>query len=305
MEKKLKRTEYVYSLLFIFVLVCALGAFFYGVQIGTDRAEAKYNQILEDKKEPSKFAAYDQQYLVSFYHTIFSPYRDFQKKWFEYTDDIELQRKSVDPASLFKELSKLADEHYSMLEKASMPNTSPLLQKAQTNYMKSLKLFSDASNQFKSKVASLSGRAILNQINEDAYFQEAEQFGLQAQNQYFHSIVQWNLMTNKQLAGTALVTKQDLTFKEWNGLSLNVKNNFITALLYSQKMYKPFYPHDLTQRVDELIKNGNASILKLTTIKQVVETLMDTAAVRSGDYIKGKNKYYENEKLPQLPFFFE
>src|SRR5687767_953903 len=127
MNKKLTRTEYMFSLFFIFMLVCVIGSFFYGVKIGTNKAEAKYLHFLEDQKEPPAISAYDQQSLVSFYHTIFLPYRDFQKKWFEYTEDIELQSKSVEPSSLFKELSKLANEQYNVLKKASMPNTSPLL----------------------------------------------------------------------------------------------------------------------------------------------------------------------------------
>jgi hypothetical protein len=36
-----------------------------------------------------------------------------------------------------------------------------------------------------------------------------------------------------------------------------------------------------------------------------VELLIGTDAVRSGDFIRGKTKFYSSETLPQIPFFFE
>ena len=41
MEKRITRTEMLFSLGFLFMLIFAVGAFFYGVKIGSDKTEAK------------------------------------------------------------------------------------------------------------------------------------------------------------------------------------------------------------------------------------------------------------------------
>jgi len=80
MEKRLTRTEMLFSLGFLFMLVFAVGAFFYGVKMGSDKTEAKF---IEQTKHLSSgnvksATAYQQQDLVSFYHTVFLPYREFE-----------------------------------------------------------------------------------------------------------------------------------------------------------------------------------------------------------------------------------
>src|SRR5690554_1547376 len=96
MSKRLSRSDYIFTLIFIFMLVLTIAAFFYGLKTGKENAETKYEQMLIEKEEiPVELTAYDQQYLVSFYHTIYLPYRDFQKKWFEHMDSIDLRRNTT------------------------------------------------------------------------------------------------------------------------------------------------------------------------------------------------------------------
>lgn len=79
MDKRLTRTDYLFALMFIFMLVCILGAFFYGLKIGQEKSDQKYEKILHaDKAVVQEYGAYDQQVLVSYYHTIFCPLGNFR-----------------------------------------------------------------------------------------------------------------------------------------------------------------------------------------------------------------------------------
>ncbi|WJH34229.1 hypothetical protein N6H14_30735 [Paenibacillus sp. CC-CFT747] len=126
MNKRLTRSDYLFALLFIFMLFCTLGAFFYGLKLGAERTEARYEQQRKAEETASKgLTAYHQSYLVSFYHTIYLPYKDFQNKWFQDLASIESDGSSVDPSSLLKELAKLAEEKAKSVEAGSAPETSP------------------------------------------------------------------------------------------------------------------------------------------------------------------------------------
>lgn len=306
MEKRLSLSDYLFTLIFIFMLVGAIAAFFYGMKIGKEKTAVKYEQLMKSQEEKAKgLTAYHQQHLVSFYHTIYLPYRDFQKKWFEHMEAIELRGNSVDAASMFKELAKLADNKYKEAVDLSMPSTSPLLQEAQRDYLKSLKLFANASERIQEKTESLKGIELIVQVENDAYFQEAKNFALLAQKEYHRAIVKWHEAVDPNLEGIPYLAKNDVSVKEWMPLHLTIKNSLISAQIVNGKYFRTFYPQDLTIRVDELIDSGQAQKMKLTTIGDIVEMMVNTGAVRQGDFIKSKNKYYNSEVLPQLPFFFE
>ncbi|MNI84783.1 hypothetical protein D3C73_1417160 [compost metagenome] len=88
-------------------------------------------------------------------------------------------------------------------------------------------------------------------------------------------------------------------------MSLGEKNLYVTVQLVNNNAFKPFYPQDLTIRIEDLITSEQAKKLNLTEVKQALELLLDTDAVRTGDFVKNKSKWYTNETLPQLPFFFD
>jgi len=306
LNKKLSKADYLMTLLFLFIIIGALGAFFYGVKVGKDKTTIKYELLIAEKQEMAKeLTAYHQQYLVSFYHTIYLPYREFQKKWFEHLEAIELENKSVDPQSVFKELSKLADEKFKTIETMSMPSTSPLLQEAHSNYLKSLKLFSNTADEFRSKTNSQQGTRIIAMVNNDVFFQEAKNFALLAQSNYYSSILKWNESINISLVGIELADKDDVNLNEWAQMNLNIKNLFVSRNLSEADYYAAFYPQDLTIRIDEMVASGQAKKMGFTTVKPMIEMLVDTNAVRIGDYLKRRQVFYKNETLPQLPFFYE
>jgi hypothetical protein len=304
MDKRLTRTDYVFALMFIFMLVCILAAFFFGLKTGEKNVETKYEKMLTAKTEAAKLpGAYDQQVLVSFYHTIYLPYAEFEKKWFQQLADIELRSTTVDSAAALKELGKIASDKYNALEGKTMPDSSPLLVEAQQNYMKSLKLFADALKSLQSKANAMRGSDLIAAMNQDAFLIEAKSFALAAQKDYFDSIIKWNQTVD---AGFKPIdTSKKISVAEWGQLSLNNKNNYISAIMADSKLFEPYKPQDLTIRIDDFIASGEAKKWNVTDIQQVVKLLVSTDAVRPGDFIKGKQKFYENETLPQLPFFFE
>jgi hypothetical protein len=302
MNKRLSRSDYMFALIFIFMLVFALGTFFFGLKLGQDRTTAKYEDaVFKKNQEAQGYAAYDQQYLVSYYHTIYQPYREFHKTWFEQLNELELH-KSSDSAMVLKNLSKLAKEKYDELSTKSMPDSSPLLQEGQQNYAKSLKLFSEALDNITVKANGMPTKDLLDYMEKDSYLTEAQKFALAAQKNYYDSIIKWNEANDPQLKKAD--ASKPLPLADWNALNLNAKNDYIANALAAAAVYKPFTPQDLSIRIDELIASGQAKKMNLATIQQVSDALMATDAVRTGDYILNKNKWYPNETLPQLPFFF-
>ncbi|MNP65777.1 hypothetical protein D3C76_1614020 [compost metagenome] len=70
-------------------------------------------------------------------------------------------------------------------------------------------------------------------------------------------------------------------------------------------MYESYDPQDLTARIDDMIQSGNADSMNLTSIGTIINLLNRTDAVKENDFKKWKSKFYSQELLPQLPFFFD
>jgi hypothetical protein len=300
MDKRLNRTDYLFALMFIFMLVCILGAFFYGIKIGKEKSDQKYEGIFTKQAIPEP-GAYDQQFLVSYYHTIYLPFREFQNQWFEQMKQIEIHSTTVDASAAFKELSKLSDEKYQQLKGKTMPASSPLLQQSHQGYLRSLKLFTDALKNFQGKANSMNGIELLDAMDKDAYFIEAKTQALTAQKDYFNSIVKWNQTLDSDLA--AFDNSKMATLDDWRQMNLNVKNLYVSAQLLNGKHFVSYYPQDLTIRIEDFVASGQAKKLNAADVKQTMDLLISTDAVRTGDFAKGMSKWYSKETLPQLPFF--
>jgi hypothetical protein len=304
MSKRLTLSDYIYTLVFIFLLVCIVAAFFYGHKVGKEQTLEQYADLINPPVvTEQKLAAYHQQYLVSFYHTIYLPYRDYQKKWFEHMNSIELRSNTTDTKSVFKELEKTANEKYLEMLKSTVPDSSPLLFDAHRHYLKSIKLFQNAAKDFKD--TDKQGGALILAIQDDAYFQEAQNFALQAQDQYFNAIVKWHESIDPKLEGSKMLSLDNLPLDKWQSLELNVKNGLVAKEMYEHSYYKPYLPQDITIRIDEMMALGQDKNMNLSSLNEIIEMLVNTGAVRQGDYNRARDRYYKDEVLPQLPFFFE
>jgi hypothetical protein len=303
MEKRVSRTEMLFSLGFLFMLICAVGAFFYGVKVGSDRTEAKYVPSKHlNANAAVKENAYQQQDLVSFYHTVFLPYREFQNEWQKSVDKLT-SGQATDPASTFKELASLAENKYKEVSKAdAVSQVSPLLVEAQNSLLKSLKLFSDAAGRQAGNANAVKASVMVTQMEKDAYYQQAVSYSLQAQKAYYTSMVKWSASVDPDLPGDYEAPKL-LNLSDWKKLPLIVKNKLMADQLASRSLLADYYPQDLSSKVDLFINSGQPSVMKVKTVSAVVDLLIGTEAVRAGDFTANKTRLYTKELLPQLPFF--
>jgi hypothetical protein len=302
MEKRLNRTDLGFSLAFLLMLIIAIGAFFYGVKVGTDRVTAQQAaaETQKPKTEPAP-NAYQQQDLVSFYHTVFLPYREFQNVWFDARDKWSSDP-SVDLSASLKELAKTADAKYEKIKVAFVAHSSPLLQDAQNDYLKSLKLFSDSFDELAKTANQGTAGQLAQTLNEQAFHKEGRKFALAAQNAYYTSMLKWGATVNTEIPDGFKVPAV-IEISRWKQFPLLIKNKAIADYLSGIALFTDFQPHDLTARIDQFIRSGQADKMKQKTVGSIAELLTGTDAVRNGDFLKNKKVLYPSEQLPQLPFF--
>lgn len=302
MNKKLTKFDIAVVLGFILSLVVGVAAFFSGLQIGKDQAEAKYALLIKDLTDERNRdnVSYHQQQLVSFYHTVLQPYQEFRSTWFKHLHAIEAGGGATDGADLLKELKRLAEEISKQIQPTTIPEISPLLRDSQADYLRSLTLFADAAERLQ---RSPSGPGLAEAMRTDAVVQEAASFALKAQAEFYEAIWLWHLQQDPGADAGPLVDKENLTFPEWRSLPLNAKNLVISRMLAEFGAYEPFYPQDAATRIDELIASGQAEQLGVADLAGALKTVLSTGAVRLNDYYLSKDKLYKQETLPQLPFF--
>lgn len=302
MEKRLTTTAMLFSVGFVFMLVCTVGAFFYGLQIGSAKTEAKYTAENEvANATAASVSPYQQQDLVSFYHTVFLPYREFQNEWFAAMNKLS-QGKIIEASSMFKDLSSLADTKAKEASSIDMQK-SPLLGQAQISYIRSLKLFKDASSNASASAKTLTLNELKEHVEQEKTYLSASQHALIAQQAYYSSMLKWAASVDPDVQSDYKASSL-LELTEWQKLPITIKNKLIADQLMNRKKLTAFYPQDLTSRVDDFAQSGQAKKMKLHTLSAVVDLLMNTEAVRNGDFTGSKSRLYQQELLPQLPFFY-
>ncbi|PZD93494.1 hypothetical protein DNH61_23015 [Paenibacillus sambharensis] len=302
MEKRLTRTEMLFSLGFIFMLVVAVAAFLYGMKVGAEETEAKYVPSKKLNAEVAdKDTAYQQQDLVSYYHTVFLPYREFLNEWVAETDRMK-SGLTEEPADKLKELAALADKQYKEAAKASLPAVSPLLVDAHTSTLKSLKLFKQAAEAQTAAAKSKTPADTAALLFKDAYYKQAAEYALQSQQEYYSAMLKWGSTVNKKVPGNYEAPSL-LDLATWKAQPILVKNKLIADQLEARKLLTGYHPQDMTARIDAFIASGQASKMKIKTVSAIVDLLLGTEAVRGGDFMSSKSRFYSKELLPQLPFF--
>lgn len=302
MDKRLARTDLMFALGFLFMLVVAVAAFFYGVRVGASHADKEQSKTAQAPAvQPVSMNAYQLQDLVSFYHTVFLPYREMLADWQSARQKWQADE-SADRAASLKELAKEANADYEAVKVANVPAASPLLKEAQNQYLKSLKLYADGFAQFAAEANAGTAAAALKQIDESAYYKDAVKFGLDAQRQYYEAMVKWAATVDIDIP-TEVALKPSVDLSSWSGQPLVVKNAVVAQYLQGRSLMTGFLPQDLTARIDSFVASGQASKMKLKTMSAVADLLTQTDAVREGDFLNAKVRLYDKQLLPQLPFF--
>jgi len=301
MNSRTSRTQMIYTLGLLFFLIAAFAAFFTGVKVGADKTEDKYNH-LDSIKETEEFSgSYQQQDLVTFYHNVFLPYREFKRNWSIEIEKLEHSNDSRENNAILKELSILADKQYKKVNQDSIFSNSPLLQQSQLNILKSLTLFSQASDKV---VAGSNGIDTSKVLLTNSFTSSAINFGLLAQKNFYDSMLKWGAKSNSKIPAK-LGELKTLNFIEWKKLPLLAKNATIANMMLNHNIYAGYDPQDITAKIDDLIYSGTASSLKLKDVQTSVTLLISTGAIQQQDFIKWREQYYAKETLPQLPFFSE
>lgn len=303
MEKRLTISDYLFAFLFIFMFFCIIVAFFYGVDVGRSKAAEQYGHLLNAQtEEPLKeeLTSYHQQHLVSFYYNVYYPFRTFQTSWTN-TWSAPVGEQASDVLTALKKLSNTAAEVYRSIEVMTLPDTSPLLQQAQTNYLRALRLFQEADERMKGVEGS--GREIVESLFEDPYITEAVKFATTAQHQYYEAIVRWHESLVYELEGADQLGETDLSLAEWFQLPFNVKNSIITQAMLEHGIFASYTPQDMTAILVAMIDVGKTDSLGLRSIGEAVKLLHDTNAVRNADFFTYRETYFSHEVVPELPFY--
>ncbi|SFF04114.1 hypothetical protein SAMN05216378_4842 [Paenibacillus catalpae] len=300
MEKRLPRSAMIFSLGFVFMLVCAVGAFFYGVKIGTSKTETKYEMKQLKSAAAENISPYQQQDLVSFYHTVFLPYREFQSDWDAAMNEFA-QGEAGSASSKLKELADLARSKRTEAASFDMQK-SPLLGDAQSNYIRSLEQFEQAAKAASASAKTTGASKLQSSIEQLGSYQLAVRQALAAQQAYYAAMMKWGATVEPSIPSNYTMPKV-IEIKKWSSLPLIVKNKLMADQLASREQLMVFYPQDLTSRIDDFIASGQPSKLNLKSVTAIADLLIDTEAVRSGDFTENRSKLYKLDLLPQLPFF--
>jgi hypothetical protein len=305
MNHRLNRSDYILSLVIVFLLVCVAAAFFLGMQVGANRTEAKYAALAAKQQDAArKPGSYDQQQLVSYYHTIYAPYRAFVGSWHDKLAELN-RRGTVDASAVLKEAADIAEKAFKQLSNAAAPENSPLLLESHQNLLKGLKLLADTARSHRSGANAVPPARVAEQLDQDPAYSEAKQFVLQGQQQYYAAIVKWNETVEPIVRGADRLAQSSWTTGDWAQMSLNAKNAAVATLMLKERKLLPLDPQDMTARIDEWIESGQAGKLNLNDIGDMVNLLAETNAARKGDFALLRDTRYADEKLPQLPFFQE
>ncbi|AIQ30863.1 MULTISPECIES: hypothetical protein [Paenibacillus] len=301
MNSRTSRTQMLYTLGFILFLISAFASFFTGVKVGADKTEAKYAQLAGHEVTEEFSGSYQQQDLVTFYHNVFLPYREFKRNWNDQVDSLARSTDARQNAATLKNLSLLADKQYDKVTQDSLFTNSPLLYESQLNVLKSLTLFSQASGKV---TAGSSGAEAAKLLRSDNFTASAVKFGLMAQKNFYDSMLKWGAKANSAIPDASGDLKT-LTFIQWKKMPLLLKNASIANIMLNRGIYAGYDPQDITAKIDDMIYSGTASSLKLGDIQSSVSLLISTGAVQEQDFIKWREQYYGKETMPQLPFFYE
>jgi len=300
MDKRLPRTELLFSLGFVFMLAVAVAAFFLGMKIGTERTEARYAPK-EDAAASAAVTAYQQKDLLSFYYTVYQPFRSFTGEWVREAAKMK-SGQTPDPSRRLKAMQSSANDRYRESERSDISPASPLLVEAQTNVLRSLKLFAEAFGRYAGENGD--AQAVIRKLGEDALYREALDYALRAEAQYYEAMVLWGASLDPDFPDQ-VPDGSGMALETWIRQPLLLKNAIAAGLLGERRVLRDYYPQDLTARLDHFIESGQAAGLGISSVDKAADLLLSTEAVRSGDFLDRRDVYSPGELLPQLPMFNE
>lgn len=303
-RKNSTRFEIWFSLGFLFTLIAAFGTFFLGFSMGINRTEAKYLNIKASALEIETDASYGQQDLVTFYYVVYQPYQQFKDQYLSLNDRLKKSDSKIMTAKILKDVRETAQTQYDLIAANSISGSSPLLKQAQTDILKSLKLFNEGIDRNLSYIGGKTGSALVVDLAKDDFTVNAIDYGLRAQTKFYASIMKWNARMDRNVPESYSFDNAT-TIKQWSKLSFAQKNKAVADMMQNGKLYVSYLPQDMTAKIDQMISSGKASALNLNSVTSIVKILTETEAVQTKEFTKWKSTYYTSERLPELPMFEE
>ncbi|MBY9081622.1 hypothetical protein KIH86_04510 [Paenibacillus sp. HN-1] len=298
MKRSTSRKSMLYTMGFLFCLIAAFAVFFLGVKIGADKAEAQYAKKYPNSLAQDPNASYQESDLVTFYHSVFSPYREFKREWNDKVD--RLASGTASPSQTLRSLRTLADEASSKVTETALFSNSPLLEQGQLNILKSLRLFSEAADQ----AAAADSAATAKELRTGELAQGAVKYGLTGQNNYYSAMLSWG-SGNSSSIPSAIGNPKVISFSEWKKMPLLLKNANIAQILLNRGIFADYDPQDVTAKIDNLINSGSTDSLNLNNVQGAITLLVSTGALSEQEFSKWRLQYYSKETLPQIPFFYD
>lgn len=304
MKRKKSRSEVWFTLGFLFTLVTAFATFLLGLNMGINRTEAKYLNLKASMLEIETADSYNQQDIVTFYYAVYQPYQQFKEEYAVLNEQLGQKDSKVASAKTLKDVRDEARKQYEQISANSVAGSSPLLKQAQTDILKSLKLFDEGIDRNLSFLNGETGITLIHNLSSDEFTKNAVDFGLKAQNKFYAAILKWSAKLNNGIP-ESYTFQPETTIKQWQTYSLAQKNKAVSDIMLENKLFTAYQPQDLTAKIDQMINSGKASALKLHSVSSIVKIVTETEAVQSKEFMKWKSTYYASEQLPELPFFTE
>ncbi|MDK8179445.1 hypothetical protein [Paenibacillus sp. UMB4589-SE434] len=303
MERNPTKIQFLFSMSFLFTLILCIAAFFYGVKYGTDQTEDKYSKQLQQIYAESHPGSYQQQDLVSYYHNVFRPYREFEIRWFDTLAKLsQNNHKAVESLS---KLQHMAQEQYKLIKLVALSKGASELTLSQANYAASLSRFNDGLNHIIRNARQQDSKLDASHIQQQTQIKEAMKFALKGQQQYYSSILVWSRAQDDTIKQPSLKSKAST--EQWKTSSFSAKNKYIADYLLHQGVIKPFLPQDLTARVDEITRQAGRSSTAVNSqsVDHIIKQLLSTNGVHAQDYKRVKGALYKVDSIPMLPMFVE
>ena len=151
-------------------------------------------------------------------------------------------------------------------------------------------MFSEAARRGAGSSKDMSAADLAKALAKDAYYTDGVKFALGGQQEYYDAMLKWSASVNPDIPDE-YGNSAELNIAQWKTLPLTVKNKVAADQLNARNALASFYPQDLTSRVDEFIRSGQAGSMKMRTVDAVIDLLVNTEAVRAGDFGSSKAQF--------------
>lgn len=301
MSSRLSKIDFFVVFMILLSLACLIGGFFLGANFSRSKAEAEFQRFLaEINEEESENALlkYSHTDFVSFYHQVYLPFKEFRTRVIPFLEHAE---HSVEPQQLIDEsteLRRIVSSVKKEIENAKVPQTSPLLQKSQAQFILALQAF-EQSFQDISSLDKDEIEQVFNLIQGEAFL-SGKDYWLEGQKLFYEALILWESFFVSKESPQFIENPTNYTLRDWSALSFHQKNDLIAKLLAELQLVTLYNPEDVAVYINSLAANSHQD--KQQKVLEAVRFLSASDSIRAGEFLTRINEY-EAEALPMIPLF--